>query len=121
MEVVTILTIMGLNIILPTADVYSDIILVVKLYKPPPGCKFYISHYNGDRLEGIYRECKEDPVKFCSKDENREHCVFSHPKMAIVLLMPSLHSKRLCCQLVAQVFSSCVFTLNASSQASKLL
>ena len=32
MEVATILTIVLLNILLPTADVFTDIILVIKLY-----------------------------------------------------------------------------------------
>ena len=97
MEVVTILTIMGLNIILPTADVYSDINLVVKLYKPPPVCRYY-QYWEGERLRGIYENCREDPVTFCSKDENREHCEIYDPhyKMATVLLMPCLLNYIVC-------------------------
>ena len=37
----TILIIAELNIILPTADVFTDIILTVKLYEPPPWCRYY--------------------------------------------------------------------------------
>ena len=96
MEVKTILIILALNILLPTADVFTDIILVVKLYTPPPACEYYYSDRDGERLRGIYEKCKKDPVTFCSKDENREHCVFSHPKMATVLLMPFLLNYIVC-------------------------
>ena len=95
MELATILTIVVLNILLPTADVVTDINLVVKLYNPPPICKYYDSD-DDDILRGIYDECVKDPVTFCSKDENREHCAFSHPKMATVLLMPFLLNYIVC-------------------------
>ena len=100
MAVVTILTIVLLNIVLPTADVSSDIILAVKLYKPPPSCRRYndYDYGDGDKLERIYEDCKKDPVTFCSKDENREHCYPDdpHPKMATVLLMPFLLNYIVC-------------------------
>ena len=100
MEVATILTIVVLNILLPTADVYTDIILAVKLYTPQlEGCKYYSSRWDAiKRLRGIYEECQEDPVTFCSKDENREHCDFYDPhyKMATVLLMPCLLNYIVC-------------------------
>ena len=103
MEVATILTILVLNILLPTADVYTDIILMVKLYKPPPSCKddrswskVYILRGIYGELRGIYEECKKDHLTFCSRDENREHCVFSHPKMATILLMPFLLNYIVC-------------------------
>ena len=95
MEVATILTIVVLNILLPTADVYTDINLTVKLYKPQPRCVEYYSGYHSLRLRWIYEECREDPVTFCSQDENREHCI-SHPKMATVLLTPFLLNYIVC-------------------------
>ena len=98
MEVATILTILALNIVLPTADVYTDINLAIKLYKTKqPRCKYYY-WYNGERLERIYEECREDPLTFCSNDENREHCWFydPHPAMATVLLMPFLLNYIVC-------------------------
>ena len=97
--VVTILTIVFLNIIRPTADVFSDINLMVKLYsEPPPDCEPYSSWSDGKRLERIYEKCEENPVTFCSKDENREHCQFYDPhyKMATVLLMPFLLNYIVC-------------------------
>ena len=99
MAVTTILTIVVLNILLPTADVFTDIILVVKLYsEPPPGCRYYSSRWSGDTLRGIYEECDTDPRTFCSKHENREHCEFydPHPKMATVLLMPCVLNYIVC-------------------------
>ena len=100
MEVATILTILALNIVLPTADVFTDINLAVKLYKPlaEPECVSYFSWRDGERLRGIYEECREDPWTFCTKDENREHCKFYDPhyKMATVLLMPCLLNYIVC-------------------------
>ena len=78
----TILTIVVLNILLPTADVFTDFNLAVKLYKPPPRCR-----------AGRYQlECLEDSVTFCSQDENKKQCKFYDPhyKMATALLMPFL-------------------------------
>ena len=97
MELATILTILMLNILIPTADVFTDVNLLVKLYKPPPGCKYYYWR-DGDRLARIYEECQEDPVTFCSKDENRKHCWLYDPhyKMATVLLMPCLLNYIVC-------------------------
>ena len=69
MEVATIFSIVVLNILLPTADVVTDINLAVRLDTPLPRCKFY-NHWDGDRLQRIYLECEKDPVTFCSKREN---------------------------------------------------
>ena len=99
MEVATILTIVVLSIILPTLDVFSDVNLAIKLYTPPPqpGCVYYDPWSDGQRLRGIYWECQwEDRVTFCSQEENREHCIFSHYKMATVLLMPFLLNYIVC-------------------------
>lgn len=88
MEVATILTIVVLNILLPTADVFTDFNLAVKLYKPPPRCR-----------AGRYQlECLEDSVTFCSQDENKKQCKFYDPhyKMATVLLMPFLLNYIVC-------------------------
>ena len=84
---------------LPTADVFTDIILVVKLYKPQPRCKKYYWQYDDGHLpSGIYEKCEEDPLTFCSKDENREHCKFYEPRynIATVLLMPFLLNYIVC-------------------------
>ena len=78
MEVATILTIVVLNILLPTADVYTDINLAVKLYRALPDCFNYAKeisdyhdiHQNNETLKGIYDECDEDPVTLCSHDNN---------------------------------------------------
>ena len=96
MEVVTILTIMVLNLLLPTADIVTDLKLAVKLYTPSPGCEYY-SWHKGERLRGIYEECLEDPVYFCSHEENRQHCMFfDYTNMATVLLMPFLLNYIVC-------------------------
>ena len=93
MYVATILKIVVLNILLPTADVYTDINLAVKLYTLPPGCKDYPSIDN--KYSMIYEECRESPVTFCSNNENREHCIF-HSYLATVLLMPCLLNYIVC-------------------------
>ena len=92
MEVATILTIVVLNIMLPTLDVFTDINLAIKLYKPQPGCVWYYSSRDGQRLSDLSDVCYKDPVTFCSHNENREHCKCydPHPKMATVLLTPFL-------------------------------
>jgi len=101
MEVATILTIVVLSIMLPSADVLTDINLAVKLYTPPrpPGCVWYSSQGEGKRgrLRGIYEECREDPVYFCSHHENRQHCEFyDNNIMATVLLTPFLLNYIVC-------------------------
>ena len=84
MEVATILTIVVLNLLLPTADVFTDINLAVKLYTASPRCQL--------------NKCPEDPVNCCSEDENKKHCKIydPHPKMATVLLMPFLLNYIVC-------------------------
>ena len=100
MEVATILTIVVLNILLPSADVLTDINLVVKLYKAPPGYVCYYNHemrYNDGVIQGgMYEKCREDAVRFCSEEENRQHCVSSHYKTATVLLTPFLLNYIVC-------------------------
>ena len=97
MEVTTILTIVVLSTILPTLDVFSDINLMVKLYTQSTGCDYYSSSYDGERLRGIYEECLENPVYFCSHEENRQHCMFfDYTNMATVLLMPFLLNYIVC-------------------------
>ena len=97
MEVTTILTIVVLNIVLPTADVFTDMNLAIRLYTPPPRCKYY-NWNSGDTLRGIYEKCQEDPGTFCFKNENRNHCwlIEPHPKMATVLLIPFLLNYIVC-------------------------
>ena len=98
MELTTILTMAVLNILLPTADTVTDINLAVKLYKPlaEPDCFHYSSLRDGERKREILLDCSKDPVEFCSKYENRWHCVLSHYKMATVLLMPCLLNYIVC-------------------------
>ena len=94
-----IMTILVLNILLPTADVVTDLNLAVKLFKhnQPPTCKVYSSFDDGQRLEGIYEECVKDPVTFCSDDENRQYCFFfDYTNMATVLLIPFLLNYIVC-------------------------
>ena len=99
MVLATILTIVVLNILLPSADVLTDINLVIKLYKAPPG---YVCYSDGEQLlygeilGGIYEKCRSDPVTFCSVEENRQHCVASHHMIATVLLMPFLLNYIVC-------------------------
>ena len=97
MEVTTILTIVMLNILLPTADVYTDINLMVKLYRPPPlGC---LGDWDDGHTQiGVYDVCLEDFMTFCSKNENRQHCIIPdyNIKMATVLLMPFLLNYLVC-------------------------
>ena len=94
MEMTMILTIVVLNILLPSADVVTDMNLVVRLYKAPPGYVCYYNHemsYNdGLIMGGKYEKCVQDPVTFCSNEENRQKCIASHYKIATVLLMPFL-------------------------------
>ena len=96
MEVFTILNIVVLYILLPTADVFTDMNLVFKLYSPLPRCKYY-DYSDGDRLRMIYEECREDPESFCSKYGNIEHCFgLLYPMTATVLLMPCLLNYIVC-------------------------
>ena len=96
MEVATILIIVVLNILLPSNDQITHINLIFKLYKPSQKCTYYSYWSNGERLRGIYEECRQDSITFCSQDENREHCIFSHYKMATVLLTPFLLNYIVC-------------------------
>ena len=86
-EVMTVLTIVVLNILLPTADTVSDIHLAVKMYRPPPACVYH-----------LYSECLEDPVHYCSDPYNKHNCKFyeSHPEMAVILLVPFLLNYIVC-------------------------
>merc|ERR1711879_799162 len=75
MEVKTILIILILNIALPTLDTFTDIILVVKLYRGAHYCD-----YDGGP---DYKKCEKDPVGYCSNDENNQNfcrpsCKWAH-------------------------------------------
>ena len=70
MEVKTILILLVLNIALPTLDTLTDINLVIKLYRGAQYC-----YYDGGP---DYKKCEEDPVGYCSSDENNLNvCRFS--------------------------------------------
>ena len=89
MTVKTILVVLVLNILLPTLDSYTDINLVVKLYR---GAHYCVGGW------GHNTECEVDPVNYCSKNEkNQADCKFSsHPKMAIAMLTPILLNYIVC-------------------------
>ena len=92
-EVAKILTVAVLNLLLPTADIVTDLILAVKLYKVspkceiPPGCVYWYYKYDYDSnydydygfedyliMSDRNLECDKDPLTFCSKHENRQYC-----------------------------------------------
>ena len=87
LEIEAILTILVLNILLPTADTVSDIHLAIKMYRPPPACVYH-----------LYSECLEDPVNFCSDPYNKHNCKFyeSQPEIAVILLIPFLLNYLVC-------------------------
>ena len=89
MEVKTILIILVLNIALPTLDTWTDINLVIKLYRGAHYCDY--PHHD-------YEKCKKDPVSFCSNAGNNQTvCGFSsHPKMATAMLTPFLLNYFVC-------------------------
>ena len=97
MEVMTILTIVVLNIILPTADVVTDVRLAVKLYNPPAFCVRYSWSdilRDGERFPTL--QCQKDPLTFCSRNGNSQHCVLSHPRLATALIIPFLLNYIVC-------------------------
>ena len=85
----TILIIVALSILLPTLDTFTDINLVVKLYR---GAHYCVGGW------GHNAECEVDPVNYCSKKEkNQADGKFSsHPKMAIAMLTPILLNYIVC-------------------------
>ena len=95
MEVKTIMIILVLNIALPTLDTFTDINLVVKLYRGGLGCE-YRSYGRPERDD--YEKCGDDPIAFCSNEENNQAvCHFSsHPKMATAMLTPILLNYIVC-------------------------
>ena len=92
MEVVSILILLVLNIALPTLDTFTDINLVVKLYRGAQYCG-----WERNRDEEFWK-CDEDPVSYCSNDENNLNvCRFStHYKMATAMLTPFLLNYLVC-------------------------
>ena len=91
-EVKTILIISVLNILLPTLDTVTDINLVVKLYRGAQYCD------PSPRQDDDYEKCLEDPLGYCSNDENNQAvCRFStHSKMATAMLIPFLLNYIVC-------------------------
>ena len=89
MEKVSILVLLLFNIALPTLDTFTDIKLVVKLYRGAQGC---------EREFDDYWKCWDDPVSYCSNGENNQAlCRFnSHPKMATAMLTPFLLNYIVC-------------------------
>ena len=95
MEVVTILVLLVLNIALPTLDTFTDINLVVKLYRGAQYCDHGDDYW---RVRDDYDKCKKDPVSYCSNNENNQAvCGFSsHNKMATAMLTPFLLNYIVC-------------------------
>ena len=91
----TILILLVLNIALPTLDTFTDINLVVKLYRGVPDCD-YLDY--GDPERDDYLKCREDPVAYCSNDENNQNVCYiaSHPKMATAMFVPFLLNYFVC-------------------------
>ena len=94
MEVKTILILLVLNIALPTLDTFTDINLVVKLYRGAQYCAY--DNWWRDRRD--YLKCRDYAVSYCSNGENNlAVCRFSsHPKMATAMLIPFLLSYIVC-------------------------
>ena len=94
MEVKTILILLVLNIALPTLDTWTDINLVLKLYRGAQYC----GYYDFERERDDVNKCREDPVSYCSNDENNQAvCRFStHYKMATAMLTPFLLNYIVC-------------------------
>ena len=94
MEVMTILILLVLNIALPTLDTFTDINLVIKLFRGAPDCGY---RSRGDPERDDYLKCEKDPA-YCSNDENNQNvCRFSsHPKMATAMLIPFLLNYIVC-------------------------
>ena len=103
----TILVLLVLNIALPTLDTVTDINLVVKLYRGAQYCDYdweiptwidikILEDRERDRDD--YKECRKDPVSFCSNDGNNQTvCGFSsHSKMATAMLTPFLLNYIVC-------------------------
>ena len=88
----TILIILVLNILLPTLDIVTDINLVIKLYRGAQYCDPSPRQYDD------YEKCLEDPLGYCSNDENNQKiCLFvSHPAMATAMLAPFLLNYIVC-------------------------
>ena len=91
-ELKTILIISVLSIFLPTLDIVTDINLVYKLYRGAQYCD------PSPRQDDDYEKCLEDPLGYCSNDENNQRiCLFvSHPAMATAMLTPFLLNYIVC-------------------------
>ena len=64
MEFKTLMKMVGpvivLNLILPTADIVSDLLTVIKLYVGAYGC------YRSDLVFEQYNTCKNNPLEYCT-------------------------------------------------------
>ena len=69
MDVITILVLLVLNIALPTLDTFTDINLVIKLYRGAQYCDRSDDYL---RVRDDYEKCQKDPVGYCSNDENNQ-------------------------------------------------
>ena len=86
----TILIIVALSILLPTLDTFTDINLVVKLYRGAHYCEYANTHDD-------YHKCYDNADSYCSNYDDRAVCRFaSHPTMAIAMLIPFLLNYFVC-------------------------
>lgn len=98
-----VLPIIVLNVILPTVDIFTDLILVIKLMIGAYDCHYprcYVNPQYCDDLQ-FYNQCMDDPDLFCSKENssgNHDVCTpfETHPRFATALLVPFLLSYIFC-------------------------
>ena len=72
MELKTLMKIVGpiivLSLILPTADIVSDLLTVIKLYVGAYGCK--VSDLAREHYD---RVCENNPVEYCTTNDKHQH------------------------------------------------
>ena len=75
MELKTLMKIVGpiivLSLILPTADIVSDLLTVIKLYVGAYGCK--VSDLAREHYAYDYRVCENNPVEYCTTNDKHQH------------------------------------------------
>ena len=83
-----VLPLLLLSVILPTADVGTDLILISKLYTGLNATCVRVRSYSNIRYQSELRKCEEIGAdKYCSNQTNNQNvCSGSHPKIASSLL-----------------------------------
>ena len=83
----TLRTILVLDILLPTADVITDLLLIYKLYRGTYQCN---GRPDGVQMKG-YSQCAKDSYNYCSDPDNNQNVCGDfkrHDEMARVMLAP---------------------------------